>query len=119
MNIIKLLFASLFKSYQRVKFGKISTFTYFIPAPPVRKTGYREKEFDKLILKITELGFELLEIHTQEISSKGLIVIVKIQALTAKAQQANINFFDENAEIELEHSETNSKNEVEGLYYID
>ena len=30
------------------KMKEFKTFTYFIPAPPHRKNGYREKEFDKM-----------------------------------------------------------------------
>ena len=38
------------KNYQ------IQSFTFFIPSPPARATGYREKQFDKLFLS-HEVGF--------------------------------------------------------------
>lgn len=41
-----------------------STFTYFIPAPPQRKTGYREVEFDKIMRGILDSGFELESLET-------------------------------------------------------
>ena len=34
------------------------TLTYFIPAPPPRQTGYREKELDVLISTIAETGLK-------------------------------------------------------------
>ncbi|MEE2670281.1 MAG: hypothetical protein VYA54_01125 [Bdellovibrionota bacterium] len=45
------------------------TFTYYIPAPPVRKTGYHEKEFDIITKHILEMGFELLDIKMQSHST--------------------------------------------------
>lgn len=44
---------------------KIRMFTYYIPAPPTRRSGYREKEFDKLMAEIFELGFNLKSLTTQ------------------------------------------------------
>lgn len=45
------------------------TFTYFIPAPPQRKSGYREIEFDKILNGIIEAGFEIEEIRTESVAS--------------------------------------------------
>ena len=44
--------------------GKIQTFTYYVPAPPPRKSGYREKDFDKLCFHFINRGFNILEIKT-------------------------------------------------------
>lgn len=52
--------------------SSIQTFTYFIPAPPHRKTGYREKEFDKIFYQFINSGYEVLEFKTQAISSDTL-----------------------------------------------
>lgn len=51
-----------------------STFTYFIPAPPLRKNGYREIEFDKIMRGILETGFELESLQTQS-SANGLFLV--------------------------------------------
>jgi hypothetical protein len=47
-----------------------TSFTYYIPAPPGRKTGYREKEFDKIISGILQSGFEIVSTSTQAVSSE-------------------------------------------------
>jgi hypothetical protein len=60
-----------------VKSGKKlyrTTFTYFIPSPPQRKSGYREIEFDKIMRGIFECGFELESFHTQS-SENGIFLI--------------------------------------------
>jgi hypothetical protein len=52
----------------------LSTFTYFIPAPPQRKSGYREIEFDKIMRGILESGYELESLQTQSTPS-GIFLI--------------------------------------------
>lgn len=39
-------------------------FTYFIPAPPVRLTGYREKDFDNICKTIISHGLDFKIIKT-------------------------------------------------------
>jgi hypothetical protein len=51
-----------------------STFTYFIPAPPLRRNGYREIEFDKIMRGIFETGFELESLQSQS-SPNGVFLI--------------------------------------------
>lgn len=67
-----------------------TTFTYFIPAPPHRKSGYREIEFDKIMQGILESGFEIETFETQS-TENGLFIIAvlktnqkKVFALDAK-----------------------------------
>lgn len=55
------------------------TLTYFIPAPPQRKSGYREVEFDKIMQGFLTSGFQLLQLQTQAVES-GLFVIATIKA---------------------------------------
>lgn len=59
------------------------TFTYFIPAPPARKSGYREVEFDKIMHGILTSGFEILDLQTQAVPS-GLFIVALIKADTKK-----------------------------------
>lgn len=51
-----------------------STFTFFIPAPPLRKNGYREIEFDKIMRGIFETGYELESLQTQT-TPNGIFLI--------------------------------------------
>jgi hypothetical protein len=70
--------------------GAKSTFTYYIPAPPHRKTGYREKEFDKIMAGILKSGLLLESIQTQAVSGpegSGLFVIAVLVAPSAKIAQ--------------------------------
>lgn len=67
----------------RKKMKEIKTFTYFLPAPPQRKTGYREKEFDKIVHGILQSGFELVELKTQA-SENGIFIIMILSAHNKK-----------------------------------
>ncbi len=43
----------------------IRVFTYYLPAPPPRKTGYQEKEFDLIMTYLQNLGFEILDLKLE------------------------------------------------------
>jgi|GEM_PF-2081370 hypothetical protein len=65
----------------RKVFEKNRTFTYYIPAPPTRRSGYREKEFDKLMAEIIESGFTIKSLSTQGHTgedSSGMWVICQL-----------------------------------------
>jgi len=62
------------------------TFTYFIPAPPPRKNGYREKEFDKIMQGILQSGFELIDLQTQGMEN-GLFILVVLGVPSRKVAQ--------------------------------
>jgi hypothetical protein len=67
-------------SIRSSKSTKVTTsFTYFIPAPPNRKTGYREKEFDKILNGILQSGFEILKIETQSVET-GLFIFALLKS---------------------------------------
>lgn len=70
-------------------------FTYYIPAPPARKVGYREKEFDQVINYICDHGHKLLDIttapHSQD-ERAGVWAICRFQTLTEDAKQFNFDF---------------------------
>lgn len=79
-------------SNRRVSSGKkknlVKTFTFYIPAPPHRKTGYREREFDKIMQGILTSGFELLNLQAQPVGgadNSGLFIVTTIKAKDAKA----------------------------------
>lgn len=84
-------------SKQNEYIGK-KTFSYFIPAPPSRKTGYQEKEFDHIIGYLTSKGFEILDIKMQSLNtelSSGMWVICILG-------MRNTNLLNE--DIDLEYS---------------
>jgi len=60
----------------------IKTFTYFIPAPPRRKTGYREREFDKIIHGILTDGHEIIDWKMQ--NTEGGVYMVFVLGSTHK-----------------------------------
>lgn len=55
-----------------------STFTYFIPSPPSRKSGYREIEFDKIMNGILGSGFELVSLQT-ETTNTGIYIVTVLK----------------------------------------
>lgn len=59
------------------------SFTYFIPAPPPRKNGYREKEFDKIFNGILQSGFEILEFRTES-TETGIFVFTLLRPSSNK-----------------------------------
>lgn len=65
------------------KMKELKTFTYFIPAPPHRKNGYREKEFDKIMHGILQSGFELVDLQTQAMDS-GMFVLAVLKVPNKK-----------------------------------
>lgn len=97
----------------------LQSFTYFIPAPPVRQSGYREKHFDRLLTDFLAQGFDLIEMKTESISSPqvaGMWVICLVRPTSAKAASLKWDDFQER------HSNSSTKtpteNPIEGFYYI-
>ena len=71
---------------------KIRTFTYFIPAPPSRKTGYQEKEFDSMTEYLLGKNFDLIDIKMESYSQSNSAGVWMICILGAKTQEAaNMN----------------------------
>jgi hypothetical protein len=87
------VFTSLFKK----RYFGTRTFTYYIPAPPMRKTGYQEREFDSLTGHITSLGFDLidfkLEAHASE-AQAGLWVLCTLGAPSKEIYNKKIDPMD-------------------------
>lgn len=98
---------------------KIQSFTFFLPSPPARATGYREKQFDKLFYEFINRGYRVLNFTTQASSSggnhSGMWIICLVQATNDEAE--NLNLDDIN--IDQIKGKAQVKEEVEGLYYID
>lgn len=66
-----------------------TTFTYFIPAPPHRKSGYREIEFDKIMRGIIECGFEIETLETQS-SQNGIFVLALLKTNSKKVYESDL-----------------------------
>jgi hypothetical protein len=121
--------------------NNLQTFTYFIPAPPARKTGYREKNFDNMINELSKLGFDIVDIRTQSISAQdqsGMWVILTLRPLTKKSSLLRPSEFPKEFSSVIQTapmkedtlpSTNNSKSidlpqdedgeDVKGIYYID
>lgn len=97
-------------SSRRVSSGKkkslVKTFTYYIPAPPHRKSGYREREFDKIMQGILTSGFDLLDLQVQAVGgdeNSGLFLVALLKARDLKAFNKDITL-DIQEEFKLAHA---------------
>ncbi|MFZ4714830.1 MAG: hypothetical protein ACOYL6_14020 [Bacteriovoracaceae bacterium] len=71
------------------------TFTYYVPAPPKRNTGYREKELDKYISGLfKDYQIESLTTESHQGSSAGMWVIVLLSTMDKKLSECNLNYPD-------------------------
>jgi hypothetical protein len=114
MNLLSKLFSP--KQNQSSNY-KIQSFTFFIPSPPARNSGYREKQFDKLFYDFINRGYEILSFNTQVCSGpsqSGMWIVCVVRALNEEADRLSLDdiFHDQ-----IKNSST-VKEEVEGLYYI-
>ena len=97
----------------------MQTFTFFLPAPPPRATGYREKNFDKLFFEFINRGYKIISFKTQAVASgekhSGMWIICLVQATNPEAEKLNLDelFMDQLK------NKAQVKEEIEGLYYID
>lgn len=66
------------------------TFTYYIPAPPHRKSGYREIEFDKIMQGILSTGFEIETLQSQA-TENGLFVLAVLKTNNKKIFEMDIS----------------------------
>lgn len=111
---------TFFKSLLRAqKDYKIQSFTFYIPSPPARATGYREKHFDKLFYEFINRGYRVINFTTQASSSggnhSGMWIICLVQATNEEAEKLNLEEIIQNEIM----GKAQVKQEVEGLYYID
>ncbi len=92
MEFLKNFFRQI-KSFFRPTPYRLQTFTYYIPAPPQRKTGYREKEFDKTFYSFINQGYDILSMSTQSHhgpQGSGMWVIYTVRAKNAKADRLDL-----------------------------
>ncbi len=82
----------LFKKKKEYK--AIKSFTYYIPAPPHRKSGYQEKEFDQIFSYLMKNGFDILDTKLQSSSTNeasGMWVFCLLGAKTKEAAEKEID----------------------------
>lgn len=75
---------------------RTQSFTYYIPGPPTRKAGYREKQFDKVFYQFINQGFEILDFKTQQHQSNeqsGMWAILIVRALNKNADELSLDSF--------------------------
>jgi len=98
------------------------SFTYYIPAPPKRTTGYQEKELDKILTTLFSYGFKLLELKTEghkESEKSGLWVIAILEPLNEKAHSLDITLIDNSKQTSENSGVKPEQRPVEGIYYFD
>ncbi|MBD64291.1 MAG: hypothetical protein CME62_03740 [Halobacteriovoraceae bacterium] len=86
------MFGAVFN--KKNKYYSTRTFTYYLPAPPPRKSGYQEKEFDLLVLELSKLGFEIISIQAtshQTTDGGGVWILCHLGAPTSEIFNQRIN----------------------------
>jgi hypothetical protein len=83
------VFQSVLEVFKRkTKYHAIRTFTYYVPAPPNRKTGYQEKEFDQISDHLVEKNFDIMDIKMEAFASATTAGMWIICILGAKTKDA-------------------------------
>jgi hypothetical protein len=78
------------------KVYKIQSFTFFIPSPPPRPSGYREKQFDKIFYEFINRGYDILNFTTQASTGEkqsGMWLVFIVQAKNKEAEALNLDEF--------------------------
>ncbi len=84
----------LFKKLNPFYSYKIQSFTYYIPSPPERNSGYREKQFDKIFYNFINQGFKILAVNTQSNNNpngSGMWIIITAQARNSSAEKLDLS----------------------------
>lgn len=107
---------NFYHSIRRIFFPKhykIQSFTFYVPSPPLRKVGYREKEFDKIFYSFINQGFQILDFKTQTNSNNaqsGMWLVFIVRSLNSTSAVLQL---DDDLEALL-----SNEDEIEGLYQI-
>jgi hypothetical protein len=87
------ILSSLSNLFKRNRYQAIKTFTYYLPSPPERKTGYQEKEFDQITAYLLGKNFEILDIKMQACANEktsGVWILCLLGAKTLEAKNFNL-----------------------------
>lgn len=102
MSLIQKL-TKLFSNTPTKAVGKYQTFTYFIPSPPKRKNGYREKQFDSIFYEFINRGYEVISLKTVASNSEsqpGFWIVCLVRALKKNVAPLDLDCFDPTDTIE-------------------
>lgn len=112
------MFNQLTSLFTRKNSFKIQSFTFFIPSPPARASGYREKQFDKVFYDFINKGYEVISLNTQASTGEkqsGMWIICLVRALNKEAELLNLDeIFHDSIKSKAQTKET-----IDGFYYID
>ena len=92
--MFKSVFKSIFLKLWPPRHFGIKTFSYYLPAPPKRKNGYQEKEFDQIVEHLNQAGFEILDLKIQSYPLEGqggIWIFCRLGALSPEAAKREIN----------------------------
>jgi hypothetical protein len=84
--------ANFFSNFNNKYYGKKS-FTYYIPAPPQRKNGYQEKEFDQIFNYLMQKDFDIIDFKLISASgqhSSGMWIVCLLGALSLEALEIDL-----------------------------
>jgi len=121
-KILKTLTNTLVKCFSFTKKGQIESFTYYIPSPPNRKTGYREKAFDSVFHSFINQGYEILHILTQNNSNpehSGMWIICIARSKKIGAQKPNFDLPQTETSIDNINEIIIEQNQNESEYIIE
>ncbi|MBT3236993.1 MAG: hypothetical protein HN353_13640 [Bdellovibrionales bacterium] len=92
----------------------IQTFTYYIPAPPPRQTGYREKEFDQLFYNFINRGYHIISVNTETHHSQdhsGMWVIFTVKNCSCHTEDLKMD-----DDFSIYKNDQEKFDQVEGFY---
>lgn len=82
------------KIFGNKKYISIKTFTYYLPSPPDRKTGYQEKEFDQIMNYLIGKNFDIIDFKMQACAnekSSGVWILCMLGAKTIEASKFELD----------------------------
>lgn len=82
------------KSTKPSQYWDRKTFTWFIPAPPAKGKGHREKEFDKIMHGILQSGHEIIDWKTQSAGASGVYAIFLLGSTRKEAVGALLDLHE-------------------------
>lgn len=101
------------ESNQANSFVGTKTYTYFIPSPPLRKTGYREREYDLVMERVLSYGFDIISLNTQAIEN-GMWVIALLGAKTKESLAVDLNEVKQDLDSSSHSSDIILEHELDG-----
>lgn len=86
--------SAMSKIFNNKDYLAIKTFTYYVPSPPDRKTGYQEKEFDQITSYLLGKNFDIIDFKMQACAnekSSGVWILCLLGAKTKESAQMELD----------------------------